>query len=1077
MDLAAFQHLIDDPVDGGKWLAGFGIADTRTAHRNLISLTTSGAPPEMLLAVFKQLGPMLRWTADPDRVLNNLERYFQAIDEPKAFLQSVLDDGTILVPLLEIFSTSQYLSDLLIQEPGLFLMVRKTEGRPLARQVLTEELVSDLNRCDKDADVLLAIRRFKHRQMLRIAYGDIIRRQSLEIVTQQISYVADAAVEGALRVAGQRLFAKRGTPRTASGEPARFTVLALGKLGGRELNYSSDIDLMFLFDAEGATDQNPIDNAQYFAELGREIVRLLSEQTDQGFAYRVDMRLRPNGQHGPLALSVVDALRYYDTRGRTWERQAFIKARPIAGNIWLGEEFLAQLQPWIYRRYLGLADISGIQSLKRKIERSAESSRSGIHNVKTGPGGIRDIEFSIQFLQLLNGGALPVVRTGNTLDAIEKLDATGCLSHQESEILAESYKFLRKIEHRLQIMFDLQTHHFTEDRGELRKLALRMGYSDKPKQTVLEQFEHDFLEKTDLNRRILNHLLHHAFRGGEDAAAEVDLILDPKPDPDMIREVLGKYGFEDIPGAYRLLSDLAEERTPFSSARRCRHFLASIAPQLLDAISGTPRPDTTLTMLASVSDSLGGKGTLWELFSFNPPSLGLYVRLCAYAPFLTDILRRDPGMLDGLMDSLVLDRIPRRHVMQWVLHHLVRGAEQPEPILNAFKNDMVLHIGTRDLLGKEDIRETTGALSDVAQACLSQIALSEFEELVRKHGYPMRLYTRTSPETGGLEEISFPGRFAIVGLGKFGGREMNYHSDLDLLFLYDGAGHTAPIGLDTANRTFQPAAPDSVEMIDTQTFYNTLAQRIVKRTSQFGPWGKLYEVDLRLRPLGNKGSLSVSLESLEHFFRSGGGELWQRQSLCKARLVFAIDRYYALPLEMSELFDFPDAKKTMTQLVNHSLRRSLFAKAWQPEMAVSIREMRRRLEEANPNDRLKRGPGGIVDVEFIVQMLQLKHGAARAAIRAQNTLDALEKLETAAILKPEECRTLRRHYRFLRSIESALRLMNMPSTSRLPEEPADLEKLAQMIHILSGDALVALVDQATREIGELFEHTFQKNGP
>ena len=316
------------------------------------------------------------------------------------------------------------------------------------------------------------------------------------------------------------------------------------------------------------------------------------------------------------------------------------------------------MRPWIYRRYLTRADISGIKALKRRIEQQAGRDGGDERNVKTGRGGIRDVEFAIQFLQLLNGGDLPALRTTNTLEAIVKLESVGCLTNQERTLLEENYVFLRRIEHLLQIMFDLQTHMLPAADDGQRKLALRMGYADAPGRSAKDAFWSDFRNKTDLNRKMLDHLLHDAFGDDAETEAESDLVLDPDPPPERVAEVLGKYPFRDVPQAHRNLTAPGEEKIRFLSTPRCRHFLASIAPRLLEAIAATADPDSTLVNLDKVSDSLGGKGVLWELFSFNPPSLRLYVELCAYSPYLSAILTSNPGMIDGLMDSLVLDKLP-----------------------------------------------------------------------------------------------------------------------------------------------------------------------------------------------------------------------------------------------------------------------------------------------------------------------------------------------------------------------------------------------------------------------------------
>ena len=285
--------------------------------------------------------------------------------------------------------------------------------------MLVEDLVAEISALEHEQTVLRSLRRFKRRETLRIAYGDIIRDQSLQTVTAQISYLADAILEGALRAAWRKLrTAARRSPRPRR-RLARFAILGMGKLGGCELNYSSDIDLIFLYDGEGKTDgPRPVNNDEFFEQLAREIVRLLTENTELGAVYRVDLRLRPDGQRGPMVMSLPAMLTYYDVRGRTWERQAYIKARPVAGDLELGRQFLAQLSPWIYGRYLSRADIGGIKALKRRIEQQVRGEDQ-VRDVKVGHGGIRDIEFVIQFLQLLNGGDLPQLRTGNTLEAID----------------------------------------------------------------------------------------------------------------------------------------------------------------------------------------------------------------------------------------------------------------------------------------------------------------------------------------------------------------------------------------------------------------------------------------------------------------------------------------------------------------------------------------------------------------------------------------------------------------------------------------------------------------------------------
>jgi glutamate-ammonia-ligase adenylyltransferase len=1037
MDATALHRYLDEPDAAEEFLRGCSVVDVRHAHAALVHMASTGMTLDLLAVVCDQLREYLGRSADPDMALNNLDRFVAASRNPLGVGTLLERDPTALATLIQIFSTSQHLSDVLVQDPEGFDLLRMTEGAPVARQMLVDELVAEVAALGHEEGVLRALRRFKRRETLRIAYGDLIREQSLRTVTAQISYLADAILEGALVAARRKLCRQRGNPLGPGGRPARFVALAMGKLGGCELNYSSDIDLVFLYEDEGKTDgKHSTTNAEFFAQLARETVRLLTETTELGCAYRVDLRLRPEGQRGPVAMSLPGMLAYYDVRGRTWERQAYIKARPAAGDLELGREFLAQMTPWIYGRYLSRADISGIKALKRRIEQQTHDGGGDAHNVKTGHGGIRDIEFVIQFLQLLNGGDLPKLRTGNTLEAMARLEEVGCLTSQERALLGENYTFLRKIEHRLQILFDLQTHVMPQDDDELRKLALRMGYGERPEQTALAAFGADYREKTLLNRKILDHLLHDAFSDDAESEAESDLVLDPDPPAERVAAVLGKYGFRDVKLAYRNLMALAEEKLRFLSARRCRHFLAAIASPLLQAVAATGDPDTALVNLDKVSDSLGGKGVLWELFSFNPPSLRLYVDLCAYSPYLSGILTSNPGMLDGLMDSLVLDKLSSRDGLRETLKELCWAAEDIEPILHSFKNDQQLRVGVRDLLGKEDIQATTGALSDIAEVCLAQIAAAEYQKLIGKFGRPR---IAAGPRSGE------PCDMVILALGKFGGREMNYHSDLDIVFLYESEGQTAfDFGQWAARST------------SNQHFFSELAQRIIKSTSRLTALGKLYEVDARLRPTGHSGVIATSLAEFSRYYAEGSGQLWERQALCKARPVYGS----------------PRAVRAAVAAAN----RAAFGQRWRRRDADEIRQMRARLEETAAAGDLKRGPGGIVDVEFVVQMLQLQHARKNHALRTPSTLDALAALETAAILTREDRESLDAAYRLLRTIESRLRLTNSAARDRLPHDPAELGKLAHLLHYSRTDALMSDYDSATHRVRALFDRLFDAAG-
>ncbi len=1067
MQIDHLRSMLDSADQAKAWFEPLGIANPRTAHANLLRLAELGLPFDLLGTICDQFAGVAPQLADPDMAFNCLERFLHAARSPMSTAALFERDVKSLPQLLRLFNTSQTLSDLLCVDPDGYDLIRTTEGRPVARDLLVEELVSDIRILDSDEMVLASLRRFKRRENLRIAYGDIVGEQPISQITRQISYVADAVVEAALDFAHRQIAKKLGRRGNNNAIRPPFVVLALGKLGGLELNYSSDIDLLMLYESLNGQSSNgqaaarssshaKIENQEYCNRVSHELIRLLTETTELGFAYRVDMRLRPDGKHGSICNSVSSALTYYDVRGRTWERQAYVKARPIAGNLDLGRHYLKQLEPWIYHRYLSLADITGIKALKRRIENRAVDKGVSDRNVKTGHGGIRDIEFVIQFLQLLSGGTLPKVRTGNTFDAIVLLEQNGCLSRQERSILEENYSYLRKLEHRLQIMFDLQTHQLPTDESELTKLARRMGFAGTLHTSALTAFKKDYGQRTQLNRKILDHLLHDAF--GEDAETEpeVDLVNDPDPPPQFIEQALGKYAFQDIHAAYLNLMSLAEERIPFLSTRRSRLFLASIAPRLLAAISQTPDPDATLVTLSRVSDSLGGKAVLWELLSSNHPTLNLYVTLCTACPYLARILTSNPGMIDELLDSLVVEKLPSLPILAALLADLTRRAEDIEPILHSFKHAQHLRVGVRDILGKDNIRATHRALSDIAEVCLKEVVRVEQEKLVQKMGQPTigqlpdeaacglaaADASAVSPWLPRPDRVGQPCELIVLAMGKLGGREPNYHSDLDLVFLYEAEGSTlasrrAHNGHRTRNGTTN------------NHFFSELGQRIIKKMNHFGPHGQLYEVDPRLRPTGRSGSLAVPLDAFVRYFQEGRGQLWERQALCKARVIVGSPQL---------------AEQTMAAVAQVA-----YGPSWKSENNAEIWEMRMKLQNASTPRNLKKGSGGTMDTEFIVQTLQLRHGSKMPQVCVPGTLAALKALEAAGCLDNTDAQLLGASYRFQRKVEAGIRLMDSTGRHDFPEDPKELAKLAYLLGYTDGSELADEVKTMFRETRTVFE--------
>ena len=1007
MKVEELLRILDDELQANQWLESLGFSELDRARSNLDAISKSRMTTDQVSNLLVQFQESIIDISDPDMALNNLERFISAARSPLSLGAMFERDPTALPILMRIFSASQHFSDLLIRDTEAYDSLRLSEGQLYSRELMAGELVGAIANAVEPMQAMQIIRRFKHRETLRIAFGDLVVGHLFDQVVEQISFLADSVVEAALYFAHKSLVQKWGEPLGSNGERSKFVVFALGKLGGRELNYSSDIDLICVYENDGKTDGKGKSNLDFFQKLTRDLVKLINEPTTLGAAYRVDLRLRPEGSRGPICCSSRSFLQYYDLKGRNWERQAFLKARPVAGDLEFGSGLIDRLRPWVYRPILNRVDIGEIKALKRKIEHRALVAGEERTNVKTGHGGIRDIEFTIQFLQLLNGGSIKSVRTVNTLKAIRKLSEADCLNRQEAELLTQNYCWLRKLEHFLQIMFDLQTHTLPEDESELAKIALRMGYR-ADSGSVFEQFQKDLYEVTNVNRQILNHILHNAFQtnGDNDSGAgafnEVDLVLQTDLTDEQVAEILTEFKIVDAKNARRLIESLAVESTMFLSTHRCRHFLAAVITPLLDKISTTPEPDSTLVSLSAVAEAIGGKGALWELFNFNPPSLDLFVRLCASGDYLVSIVRRNPGIIDELIDSLLMDRLPKLEWLKRNLNELTAGTTEPSLILHSFKNLHHLRVGARDIVGKDSIQETHRSLSDIAEVCLEAAIDFEFGKASAKHS------KLDVPHENALQRNGL----VLLAMGKLGGREPNYHSDLDVVFLFDSSG---------SKNDWLATTP--------QHFYSELAGRISKFITT-GPHGKLFDLDSRLRPSGRSGVLAVSMPEFKRYFESGEGQLWERLALCKARTIFG--------------------SPVLRSVADRLVREVIFGANWRDELLSEIYAMRMRMQQNCHSSNIKRGAGGTVDVEFIVQTLQLKFAEQHPNVLVTGTTEAIEQLKKINALPLASADFLIASYQFLRGVESRLRLMNTTARHDLPAGPG-LMKLAYLMRLSPDD--------------------------
>ena len=921
---------------------------------------------------------------------------------------------------MKMLSSSRLLGDILVDDPAAYDLLRLTEGEPADRQDLLRELNDEVRLLTDAGDVMRLLRMFKRRELLRIAYGDIALEQPAQVVTDQLSILADVVCDAALQFSFREVSQRRGTPTYGKGATAKMVIIGLRRFGGRELDYRNELDVLFLYDRPGRTNgDRPLQNQEFFDRVTTRTIELLGQETELGTAYQLNTQRATAFCHDQPCGDVGSAIRYFDSRGRTWERVALIKARPVAGALDIGLELLDAIEPWIYRRYLSRSDISGIRALNRRLVRRSDRRELQLLDVE---GGVLDIEFTVQFLQLINGGDDRQVRKVNTLQAIAALEQNGAITQLEAEILERNYQWLRRVEHRLEVTAEIDSHHLPIQSDALRRLAVRCGY---PTESPQASFQEDYETRIQETQQVTSRLLTDVFDPEVlQVDVETDLVMDPCPRPEAIQNILSPYGFRDATDAYHLLTELGNEKVPFLSTRRCRYFLSLISQPLLWAISKTPSPDATLANLVRVSDSIGCKGVLWELFYSHRPSLDLYVRLCSASPYLTAILTRYPGMIDELMDSLSLAKLPGLGVLQTTLDDLCSGPNiDHDAALHGFKNTQHLNVGVRELLDRVEVRDSTAALADIAETCLHRIAYDEYRTLARKLGEP-----RLGEKGCGI---------VVLGMGKLGGREPNYHSDLDFVVLYEEDGET-----------YHPPTIRHRETTTNQHFFGELSKRMVKTVSENRMHGRLYHSDQYLRPIGKTGPASVSLSRFVSHYLDEPRSFAEVRAFCRARPVYGSEEMRAR------------AAESLSTILTAPVQRL---------DSDSVRQVRAEWEQGAGPRNLKRGPGGMLDIEFLTQALQLRNARQLPDLLTTNTWDALEKLMGHGIITTEQSEQLRESYSFLRRVEAMLRLLNTSARHDLPRETDELDKLAYLMRCQRANELESECARVSAGIRQLFD--------
>ena len=870
------------------------------------------------------------------------------------------------------------------------------------------------------------LRIFKRQEMLRIGGRDLCGLAELEEVTAELSSLAASTLQRAFEVCSLLLQAEYGLPLLDSecdvpGEEAEFTILGMGKFGGYELNFSSDVDLIYFYSSDrgqttGIADpirgrRNRLSLHQYFVKLSELISKAIGQATEDGFVFRVDLRLRPEGNSGEMANSLAAGEIYYESWGQSWERSAMLKARPVAGSKALGEQLLQRLEPFIYRRHLDYAMIDDIKIMKQKIDRSLTREKEGDLNLKLGHGGIREIEFFIQALQLINAGKNPRLRERNSLLALRVLCDEALITTEERDNLSAAYRFLRTAEHRIQVVQEQQTHNLPTRPEELTALARRCGFANS----------NEFMSVLQQHRERVSAVFHDLFYTSEEelpsqVSPEVAFLFDTEADPDLCMDILEEKGFRPPEPAYESLTTLQKGGTKGYLTARARRQLDRIAPLLFQEVIHSPDPPMALANMEKFLESCRrARGTYYALLAENPEIIKLLAALFATSQFLSRNFIQHPEVLDSLVSRSYAQNVKTPEDLTAELSGHLNNASHYEDKLNTlrrFRNEEFLRIALNDIHGHTPQGQTTRQLSLVADACLQQTLIIAREELLERYGLPC-----CKDDNGGAHEAEF----AIIGMGKLGGMELNYHSDLDIIFIYEGEGATQPVeGTDPAR--FKPQT--------NQQYFVRLAQRIISILTVMTQEGYVYEIDTRLRPSGNQGQLVSSLPAYREY-HEGTAAPWERQALIKARVVAGSTKlaksYEALTAEIVYERPLPDNLAEET----YRLRQRM-------EKELGKEDAQRR--------NIKTGRGGMVDVEFIAQYLQLLHGRKNTALRCRNTVDALHILQSENLISEMNYENLVSGYKFLRRLENKLRLVHDQSINELSANPEYLAKLARHLN-------------------------------
>lgn len=928
-------------------------------------------------AILPGLPAALANCADPEGALPLARTLLEAARQADADRLKDLAErrpAEILRILSCICGAAPFLVRLLAAHPDLFFaLVEDDFAAERAAEEFERRLDDALEAAEAEpADEGSLLRRFKYGELARITVRelspDLVPPERTRETLAELSHLADVLLSRALDSTRRQVGVQIGPARWKTDAGAdfspRFCALGLGKLGGEELNYSSDVDLIYVYESpppEVTLIEAPrgLSPREYFTRIGQAFGRTVGQTSADGFLYRIDLDLRPEGAAGPLVTSSDELASYYDLWAATWEKAAFAKARPVAGDRDFGWSAIRALDPMIYRSAMDFAAVSAIREMKDKIEQARGRAAEGF-DVKIGAGGIRDIEFVAQALQLLHGGRIPQVRDRSTQRTLVRLAQVGLLAPSDEAALLASYAFLRRTENRIQMVGERQTHRLPADAAAMTRLARSMGFVDGDSGAAFDA-------ALQAHRHRVQEVFAAVF---PDTASSRVLALFERATPHLLANPLVRTQIEDL------------------------------AVRFAQAIESGPSPERAMNNLDRFILGVGSRSFYYNLLYDRPELVARLANLFAASEYLSGYLASHPRLIEPIFsdaDVLLLSRAEMKAELEEIRREVANeelddDIEAELDALRLLHNRELINIGLLDLSAKVNRVEVESSLTDLAEVCLEQALELAREEMRRR---------KPAAADGA-------GEFLVVGMGKLASRELTYGSDLDVIFLYDLPG------------------ADSVELLEAQERFVRLAQKLIWALQTRTREGLCYQIDARLRPSGNQGTLVTSLAAFRRY-HSQSALVWERQALLRAR---------------------PTAGSAALGNAFRALRLEILGRPLEQDPAAEIRRIRRRVEselarETHERHDFKTGRGGLMDVESVVQYLQLIHGPAHAELFAVDRVELqLDRLERLAILSPGDADVLRRGWDFLQLLSSRLRIVENRSISDLDEERGDLQYLA-----------------------------------